>query len=105
MDNILRSVLSNSFWIVGLALLLASFSYHHDQAHRNERSLRKQLSSRSFLLAAWSSAALVGIGLAATSTRDWETVIWIAFTLYNIVSAVGVWRAPSGSLPDTPPGK
>ncbi len=103
MDNILTSVLFNSFWILGLSLLLASLSYHHYQAQRSERSLREQLSTRSFLLSAWSSAALVGVGLAATSTRLWETVIWIAFTLYSIVNAVGVWRASSNSSPDTLP--
>lgn len=103
MDNILSSVLFNSFWILGLSLLLASFSYHHYLAHSSGRSLREALSTRAFLLSAWSSAVLVGIGLATTSTRTWETVVWIAFTLYSVASAAGVWRTSSNSPPDILP--
>jgi len=96
-ENILLSVLFNSFWIVGLALLLAAFSYHYDRAQRLNRPLRTQLRASSFTLAAWTSTALVGIGLAGTSSRAWESVLWIAFTIYGITYAFGAWRTRQNS--------
>ena len=96
------SVLFNSFWIVGLALLLAAFSYQYDQAQRLNRPLRHQLRSSSFTLVAWISVALVGIGLAGTSSSIWETILWIAFTLYCVINATGGWRSRQISSEDLP---
>jgi hypothetical protein len=87
------SVIANSFWIVGLALLLAAFSYHYDAAQRQGRALRRQLQQRSFTLAAWLSATLVSIGLAGTSDRLWESAIWLAFTIYGIANFAAAWRS------------
>lgn len=91
-EGLLFSVIANSFWIVGLAVLLAAFSYHYDIAQRQGHGLRRQLGQRSFTLAAWLSATLVSIGLAGTSDRLWEAAIWLAFTIYGAVNLVAAWR-------------
>lgn len=81
------SLFFNAFWILGLAILLADFSYHYWQAGQERRSLSEQLNEPSFLRFFWISFTLISIGLAGTSQRLWETAIWIAFTLVSIVNA------------------
>lgn len=102
MENLALSVLYNSFWIVGLALLLAAFSYHYDRAQRSDRPLRTQLGARSFVIVAWTSMLLVSIGLAATSTRWWETIIWSAFAIVSAVNAIGAQRLKRDSSMEPP---
>lgn len=95
MTDLVYTVVINSFWILGLALLVAAFSYHYDQAQRRQRSLRLQLSEPSFNIAAWAAAVLVGIGLAGTSARSWEAAIWIAFTIFSLANIILAWRTRS----------
>lgn len=93
MGELLSSVLLNSFWIVGLALLLAALSYHADQAHRLQRPLREQLSARSFAVSAWVAMTLIGAGLAGTSAQWWEVVVWALFALFALFNAINAWRS------------
>ena len=84
------SVLTNSLWILGLALILSAFSYHYWQAETQNRSLRTQLNRPPFLKTMWAGFALVCAGLAGTSERTWEAVLWAVligvsiFNLYNL---------------------
>ena len=86
------TVLTNGLWIVGLAVLLAAFSYHYDEARRTGRPLNQQLQRRAFARVAWPGVTLIGIGLAATSREVWEAGIWIAFTLYALYNGARAWR-------------
>ena len=86
------TVLTNGLWITGLAVLLAAFSYHYDEARQTGRPLKRQLQQNSFARFAWIGVILIGAGLAATSKEVWEAVIWIAFTLYAVYNTVRVWR-------------
>ena len=86
------TVVTNGLWLVGLALLLAAFSYHYNEARQSERPLKRQLQRRSFSLVAWVSLFLIGAGLAATSQQWWEAAIWILFTLYAVYNTVHAWR-------------
>lgn len=85
------ALIINSFWITGLAVLLAGFSYHSWQATTEERPLSEQLQRRSFLIGAWFGLVLIGIGLAGSSRALWETIIWSLFTLIAAVNAVKEW--------------
>ena len=67
-----QSLFFNSFWIVGLALLLAAFSYHYWVAQTTQLSLKEQLNTQPFQQLFWLSFVLVGIGLVGTSTTWWE---------------------------------
>jgi len=82
------SVLFNSFWIVGLSILLADFSYHHWLAGVEGRRLKEQLETLSFQRFFWISFVFVSIGLAGTSARTWETAVWGIFILYSLISAI-----------------
>ncbi|MCA9966879.1 MAG: hypothetical protein KC423_21670 [Anaerolineales bacterium] len=87
-----QSLFFNSFWIVGLALLLAAFSYHYWVAQTTQLSLKEQLNTQPFQQLFWLSFVLVGIGLVGTSTTWWESGIWLLFTLWSVVSSVQLWR-------------
>jgi type IV secretory pathway VirB2 component (pilin) len=81
-------VIVNSFWILGLAIILAAVSYHHWLAGEANRSLRAQLESPAFQLPAWIGFCLICIGLAGGSGRVWETIIWIIFGLIGLFYSV-----------------
>jgi hypothetical protein len=87
-----RSVLFNSFWIFGLALVLAAFSYHYWVAGQENRQLRLQLSERRFRRPLWLALILIGIGLIGTSGQMWEMVIWGIFTLFALIIFIGLFR-------------
>lgn len=81
------SVFINLFWILGLAVLLASFSYHYWLAGEEKRPLKVQLNQPAFQKAFWFGTLLISIGLAGTSQRLWEIGIWTIFALiclYNL---------------------
>ena len=80
------SIIVNSFWIIGLAILLAAFSYHFWLADIEKRHLKEQLARPAFQKFYWLGLTFVGIGLAGTSQKTWEIAIWIIFTLFGIVN-------------------
>jgi len=85
-------VLINSFWIFGLALLLAGFSHHYWLASVEQRGLKEQLNQPSFRRLFWISLVFLGIGLAGTSRQLWESGIWIIFLLISAVNAFNIHR-------------
>ena len=87
----MRSIIFNSCWILGLALLLASFSYQYRQAILQERSLLGQLRRKPFVVVAWISLALVGAGAAGTSSATWEIGLWIVLVIYAVWQAGALW--------------
>ena len=86
------SVFINSFWIIGLALLLAGFSYHHWLAKELGRPIKDQLNGRSFQQVFWISMLFVGIGLAGTSQRWWETAVWVLFILNSLINLFSIYK-------------
>ena len=87
-----QSVILNSFWILGLSLMLAAFSYHYWLAGQANRQLRLQLSERGFLRPIWLGLILVGIGLIGTSDESWEMVLWGVLTLIALIFLIGLYR-------------
>lgn len=79
------AVLFNAFWILGLAVLLAAFSYQHWLARQTNIGLKEQLYTSAFGKAFWFSFVLVAIGLAGTSQRSWEAIIWAVFAIIGLV--------------------
>ena len=88
-----QSVIVNSFWIMGLALLLAAFSYHYWLAHETKVSLRDQLNQPAFQQWFWLSFVFIGIGLAGTSAKSWEMIVWILFALYSATYSITEFRS------------
>lgn len=89
-----QSVLFNSLWIVGLALLLAGFSYSYWAARDGKRPLSHQLASVEFLAPFWAGMLLFCAGLAGTSERVWEIILWGLLALFSIFNLARLgWQA------------
>jgi hypothetical protein len=90
------SIFFNSFWIVGLALLLAALSYQQWEAQQTQTKLRDRLNHPSFMRPFWLAFILICIGLAGTSGRIWETAIWCFFIIIGLINIVLLKTQPKG---------
>ena len=87
-----QSVIFNSFWILGLATLLADLSYGYWIAKINNLPFRAQIKERGFLIPFWIAVSLITIGLAGTSQQVWESILWLLFTIVSLVFLVNQLR-------------
>ena len=82
----------NALWIVGLASILAAYSYHRWLAAETSRRLRDVLSQRSGKIPFSAGMSLICVGFAyGLADRWWERAIWTAFALvfaYQLVTDV-----------------
>lgn len=85
-----QSVIFNSFWILGLALLLAALSYYAWLASENALPMRAQLGAPGFQRYFWVAAGLVAIGLAGTSSQLWEMILWSGLALLAFLNAFAI---------------
>ncbi len=69
---------ANALWILGLSLLLATFSMAHYTAHSNDTTFGQVLKSTGYELSITISLVLFCAGIAATDDRWWARIIWIA---------------------------
>ncbi|HRQ40556.1 MAG TPA: hypothetical protein PLD25_21795 [Chloroflexota bacterium] len=83
-----QALIFNSFWIIGLAVLLAACSYQHWAARQTQTSLRVQFAQPSFLIYFWLSFVLVCMGLAGTTRQLWEIAIWAGFAIVGFIFMV-----------------
>lgn len=86
-----RSVWTNGLWILGTAVLLATFSYTYWLSRTEPRSLAEINQQPPYLRLFWSGFLLVLLGLVFTSARWWETAVWLLFTawaLFNLIAAL-----------------
>lgn len=74
------AIASNSLWIAGLAVVLATVSYAYWAAGQQQSSLTQVLQQRPFLRSIYIGLMLVGLGLAATSNSTLELILGGLFT-------------------------
>lgn len=94
------SLLFHVVWIIGLAVILATFSYHHWQANQQNRPLREQLRLPGFVRPVWMGVILVTIGLAGTSQTVWEAIVWVILSLvalFNLLKSRVPLRSTDGN--------
>ncbi len=91
-----QSVIFNSFWILGLSVLLAAISFQHWTASQNERSLRQQLGEPGFLRFFWLAVLLFAIGLAGTSQELYERILWICLAVAALLYFLRLSRPTKG---------
>jgi hypothetical protein len=87
-----QSVLFHSAWILGLSILLATFSYHFWLAGQAGNKVIAQLGDTGFLRFFWLGIGLICVGLAGTSGRLWEIVLWAVLALVAFVGFVRLLR-------------
>ncbi len=90
-------VVTNSLWVLGLAVVLAvlSIAYSSSQAGPGaKRRLRDILGERPFQIGLWTGLLLFCAGIALSGGHWWERVLWGALA---VMAAVEIWMAYAGS--------
>jgi hypothetical protein len=93
------SLLFNSLWIFGLALLLAHWSFTQYEtsvngvASQNSESPSATADGQSSDKATtativWIGLGLVGIGILGNSELVWERIVWAIYTIAVIANAI-----------------
>ena len=80
------SVLMNGFWILGTAVLLASFSYQYSQTEPSR--LKERLEQKGFLRPFWIGMTCIAVGLAGTSQTWWEIGLWSILVIMSFINAI-----------------
>ena len=81
------NLIANTFWILGCALALATVSYAGWQASVEDKKMRIVLSSPGYMISLYTAGAIFSIGLAATSDRIWEIILWTILVILFIIQA------------------
>lgn len=92
-------VMSNSLWVIGLAVLLAIWSWARYAAYEANVKTRVILSQRKYVVALDAGLLLFVAGMAATEDRLWAQVVWGVLGLWVLGHAVVTVRSQKG-LPD-----
>lgn len=88
------AVVFNSFWIAGLALMLAAVSYYTWVANEEGLAVGTTFQKPPFMRFAYAGLILVGIGLAGTGNSLIETVLALVLIA---LSAYGLFRLYQGT--------
>ncbi len=86
-----RSIWANGLWILGTAVLLGTFSYAYWLSQTVSQSLADIYQRSPYAQLFWSGLLLVLLGLIFTSTRWWETAVWLLFTAwasFNLIASL-----------------
>jgi len=87
-----RSVVANTLWILGLALILAALSWARWVAARENVRFRVALSRPGVARALDGGLMLFCAGLAATARTGWEQVLWGVMAGVWALLAIGLAR-------------
>lgn len=86
------TVVAHGFWIAGLALILAAFSYYYWLAGQEGRSLRQELAGPTFQKPLLAGLLLVGIGVSGTSQQLWQVIAAGAVAVGAAIALVFLWH-------------
>jgi hypothetical protein len=87
-----RAVAGNGLWVLGLSLVLAALSWARWVAHEEGARTRAVLARTGPRRAADLGLLLFCAGLAATSRRTWERVLWAVLAVAWVVQAAVAGR-------------
>jgi hypothetical protein len=88
------NIFTNSVWISGLALALASFGYADWQAWRSDEGIRMtiQITTRSPGFALGLALACLGAGLGVSTW--WQRIVWLLLAVGLASAAVWLCQKP-----------
>ena len=81
-------VIKNGLWILGLSILLATWSYARYTAHEAHIKTRDKLNEPKYALVTDFGLLLFVSGMAATEARWWGRILWILLGISIIVQRV-----------------
>ena len=81
-------VVKNGLWILGLSILLATWSYARYAAHEARMKTRDKLNEPKYALVIDVGLVLFVAGMAATEARWWARILWILLGVSVIVQRV-----------------
>ncbi|MGC9522073.1 MAG: hypothetical protein ACP5HG_09350 [Anaerolineae bacterium] len=81
-------VVRNGLWILGLAVLLATWSWARYAAYEDHVKTKEKLNEFTYALILDVGLALFIAGMALTEDRWWARLLWVALGLVVIVHAV-----------------
>jgi len=79
---------ANALWIIGLAIALAVLSHASWQAALKHEKLRQQLGQPGYQIFLDLAAVSFCLGMAGTSRRAWEIILWAVLAVLFIAQAV-----------------
>lgn len=88
----LYSVVTNSIWIVGLAIILAAVSTHYWLAGMNNRPMAQELGSPPFQASFYLGLFMVSLGLAFTGQSWWQKIPAVALSLGCVAAMLSLRR-------------
>ena len=86
-------LIKSTFWILGLAIAFAAFSYADWWRSQNRVRLRKALGLPLFLWPFSLGMTSFSLGLALIGRRWWEVATWAVLTLLFAWQTIGYWHA------------
>ncbi len=96
-------VLVHSLWILGLSVMLATFSFHDWLRRESGRSFRLQAQDPAFSLPMYTGLWLVALGLVSMSSFAWWERIFWGFLLITATGRMwGAYRVLRASAPPKP---
>jgi len=87
-----KVVWTNGLWILGTAVLLGTFSYTYWLSQTELKPLAEINQQPSFARLFWFGFLLVLLGLLFTSSRWWETAVWLLFIAWTLFNFIGTLR-------------
>jgi len=96
-------VVKNGLWILGLSILLATWSYARYTAYEARMKTRDKLNEPKYALVTDLGLLLFVSGMAATESRWWARILWILLGVSIVVHRVLTireQRAAADSLDD-----
>ena len=94
-------VVRNGLWVIGLSVLLASWSWARYAAIQARGKTRDKLDEARYAVALDVGLLLFVAGMAATEGRWWARIMWATLGVVVIIHAVLSLRKPSS--PDARP--
>ena len=70
------NLLTHLFWLMGLALILATLNYYSWLAQHTQTSVWQQWQQVNCQRPVWGGFLLITMGLAGTSQQVWEIGVW-----------------------------
>ncbi len=81
-------VFSNALWILGLAVLLAVWSYASYEAGLSKQKVHHKLNELGYALALDGGMLLFLAGMITTEDRGWARALWIGLAVGVVIEGV-----------------